>query len=82
MAIIGIFVVKNGFGMGDIKLMFIMILYLGFAGSFSAIFMSLVLSMIASIYLLIKKEKNKKDTIPFAPFVLIGTYLSVFLMGM
>lgn len=82
MAIIGIFVVKNGFGMGDIKLMFIMILYLGFASSFSAIFMSLVLSMIASIYLLIKKEKNKKDTIPFAPFVLIGTYLSVFLMGM
>lgn len=82
MAIIGIFIVKNGFGMGDIKLMFIMILYLGFTSAFSAIFMSLLMSMITSIYLLIKKEKSKKDTIPFAPFVLLGTYLSVILMGM
>lgn len=82
MAIIGIFIIKNGFGMGDIKLMFIMILYLGFASSFSAIFMSLVLSMIASIYLLVKKEKSKKDTIPFAPFILLGTYVSVILTGM
>lgn len=82
MAIIGIFIIKNGFGMGDIKLMFIMILYLGFASSFSAIFMSLVLSMITSIYLLVKKEKSKKDTIPFAPFILLGTYVSVILTGM
>lgn len=82
MAIIGIFIIKNGFGMGDIKLMFIMILYFGFASSFSAIFMSLVLSMIASIYLLVKKEKSKKDTIPFAPFILLGTYVSVILTGM
>lgn len=82
MSIIGIFIIKNGFGMGDIKLMFIMILYLGFASSFSAIFMSLVLSMIASIYLLVKKEKSKKDTIPFAPFILLGTYVSVILTGM
>ena len=59
-----------------------MILYFGFASSFSAIFMSLVLSMIASIYLLVKKEKSKKDTIPFAPFILLGTYVSVILTGM
>lgn len=82
MAIIGIFIVKNGFGMGDIKLMFIMILYLGFVSSFSAIFMSLLLSMSASIYLLAKKEKSKKDTIPFAPFILLGTYLSIIITGM
>ena len=41
-----------------------------------------MLSMIASIYLLVKKEKSKKDTIPFAPFILLGTYVSVILTGM
>lgn len=81
-AIIGIFFIKNGFGMGDIKLMFMLVMYLGFSSSFSAIFIALIFSLIAAVVLVIRKKKNRKDTMPFAPCILIGTYISVFLSGM
>lgn len=81
-AIFGIFFVKNGLGMGDIKLMFMMVLYLGFSSSFSAIFMALLFSLIAAIILMIQKKKSRKDTLPFAPCILLGTYISILLTGM
>lgn len=81
-AIIGIFFIKNGFGMGDIKLMFMLVLYLGFSSSFSSIFIALIFSLIVAIVLMIRRKKNRKDTLPFAPCILMGMYISVFLSGM
>lgn len=80
--VLGVLVMKNGLGMGDIKLMLVMCLYQGFYGVISSIFISLIVAFILSIALLITRKKNKKDAIAFAPSILIGTTISVFLTGM
>lgn len=74
--------IKNSIGFGDIKLFIIMGLYLGLGGIWSAVFMALLVSFLISVVLLLTKKKTRKDTIPFGPSIVIGTYLSVFLTGM
>lgn len=80
--IVGTFVVKNGIGMGDIKLLLLMGVFQGIFGIFSALFISLLILFLAGIYFLITRKKGKRDFIPFAPSILIGTYISVLLTGM
>ena len=75
-------IIKNSVGFGDIKLFAIMGLYLGLAGIWSAVFVSMVISFLLSVMLLLTKKKKRKDMIPFGPSIVIGTYLSVFLTGM
>ncbi|MBE5927100.1 MAG: prepilin peptidase [Lachnospiraceae bacterium] len=86
-AFIGIFLIlvhiifKNSIGMGDIKLMMMMALYQGFYGVFSSIFFSMISVCILAIILMIAKKKKRKDSLPFAPAVLFGTCISVFMSG-
>lgn len=80
--IVGVFIVKNGLGMGDVKLMIVMCLYQGFNGVISSLFFSLCAAFVLSIGLLISKKKTKKDSIAFAPSILCGTVISVFMTGM
>lgn len=80
--IVGVFIVKNGLGMGDVKLMIVMCLYQGFNGVISSLFFSLCVAFVLSIGLLISKKKTKKDSIAFAPSILCGTIISVFMTGM
>ena len=80
--LIGVFLVKKGIGMGDIKLLFIMAIYQGISGMCGSIFFSLLVAFVVSVFLLITHKKTKKDTIPFAPAVLLGTLISVALSGM
>jgi len=77
-----ILVVKNGIGFGDIKLFIVMGLFLSLDGIWSAIFLTLVVSFFAAVFLLLSKKKTRKDSMPFGPAIVIGTYLSVFLTGM
>jgi len=74
-------IAKNSLGMGDIKLFIIIGLMLGINGSLAAIFCSLIVSFILAVVLLITKKKTRKDSIPFAPSLLIGTVISVVLTG-
>ena len=80
--VIGVLLVKGGLGMGDIKLMLIMCLFQGFYGVVSALFFSLFMSFLYVILVLIAKKKTRKDSVAFAPAILLGTMLSVFLTGM
>lgn len=80
--LIGVVIVKSGLGMGDIKLLLVMCLFQGFYGAVSSVFCSLMVAFFISIIALITKKKTRKDTLPFAPAILAGTYLSVFLTGM
>ncbi len=80
--LIGVVIVKSGLGMGDIKLLLVMCLFQGFYGAVSSVFSSLLVAFFISIIALITKKKTRKDTLPFAPAILVGTYLSVFLTGM
>lgn len=74
-------IMKNSIGMGDIKLFMVMGLYLGLYSMMNAIMSSLILAFICTVGLLLTRRKGKKDSVPFAPAVLAGTYLSVFLTG-
>jgi leader peptidase (prepilin peptidase)/N-methyltransferase len=74
-------VVKNSIGFGDIKLFIVMGLTLGLDGIWSAVFVSLVISFAVSAVLLAAKKKKRGDVIPFAPAIMAGTYISVFLTG-
>lgn len=75
------FITKDGIGMGDVKLFFVMALFQGFVGVSSAIMISLIIAFIASAYLLIFKKKARKHLMPLGPSILVGTYISVFLTG-
>lgn len=73
--------VKNGVGWGDIKLMVMMALFLGVQGLSGAIMMALIVSFLSVIVLVLMHKKGRKDVIPFGPFIVLGTYLSLFLTG-
>lgn len=72
---------KDSIGMGDIKLFMVMGLYLGIYSMIDAIMSSLILAFFWAVFLLLTHKKGKKDVLPFAPAVLAGTYLSIFLTG-
>jgi len=69
---------RGGMGGGDIKLCAAMGFWLGFPGIFQAIFLGATLGGILGIILLITKVKNRKDPIPFGPFLMIG-FFTIFL---
>lgn len=80
--LLGVVVLKNGIGMGDIKLIFVMGIFQGLTGVISSLFFSLLVSFFVAITMLIMRKKTRKDAIAFAPSVLIGTTVSMFLTGM
>ena len=67
--------------MGDIKLMIMMSALLGIEGICYGMFVSVFFAFIVSVILLITKRKKKKDAIPFAPFILAGTFTCLILSG-
>ena len=76
-----ILIIKNGLGMGDIKLLMLMGLIQGLDGAISAIFTSMVIIFFISIFFFFFKKKSKKDVLPFALYILIGTILSICTSG-
>lgn len=80
--LVGILLIRGGLGMGDIKLILVMCLFQGFYGVASALFCALFVAFVYAIVVLITKKKSKKDAVAFAPAILLGTMLSVFLTGM
>ena len=74
-------VMHGSLGFGDMKLMAVMGLLLGLDGIIGAMLTSMFITFFAAIYLMISKRKSKTDVIPFAPFLAIGTCISVFITG-
>lgn len=81
LVLICLLLMKNSIGMGDLKLLMIMAVCQGFNGIMSSGFLSMLISFFAAIVLLLTKKKTRKDTLPFAPCILAGTLLSVFMTG-
>ena len=73
-----IIISKGGMGGGDATLIGVLGFILGIKGIFLAIFLSFILGAIISIFLLIMKIKNRKDPIPFGPFIILGFLIVVF----
>lgn len=78
-AIIGLIIYKSddAMGMGDVKLLAPIGVFLGWRLGLAALFISIVLAGIVSLVLIITGVKKKKDTIPFGPFIVIGTFLTI-----
>lgn len=74
--------IKNLIGFGDIKLFLIMGLFLGVNSTMNAMFLTLVISFVIAVIVLICRKKGRKDMIPFAPAILLGTVISIYLTGM
>ena len=70
---------KKGLGGGDVKFMAVSGLYLGFYLVVPAIFYSSILAALFALILIVKKKITRKDTLPLAPFICIGTFFTVLL---
>ena len=67
----------RGMGGGDVKFAFLMGLITGFPKIIPAFFISFLTGAIAGIILMLVGKKTIKQTIPFGPFLVIGTAAGV-----
>gem|GEM_PF-149936 len=71
---------KTGIGMGDVKLMTMTGLALGYFHWYLvilALFMGYFMGAVVAIALIALKKKSRKDRIPFAPYLAIGSFVSL-----
>lgn len=68
-------------GMGDVKIGILMGLILGLPQILIALFLAFLIGALVSIILLILKKKNLKSEIPFGPFLVLATIISLFFGG-
>ena len=75
-----IFLVSRGkwIGFGDVKLGFLMGLFLGFPKILVALFFAYLIGAIIGIGLVLAKKKTLKSEVPFGPFLVTGTFISLF----
>lgn len=69
---------RKGLGGGDVKLMSVAGLYLGYDGALSALLYGSVLSALTAIVLILRKKMTAKDSIPLVPFLYIGILITEF----
>lgn len=69
---------KEAMGLGDVKLMGALGLYFGFANIIIISLVSFLIGAILSIFLLVTKIKKSDEYIPFGPFIVIGTLITIF----
>jgi leader peptidase (prepilin peptidase)/N-methyltransferase len=64
---------RGGMGLGDVKMAGLMGFMLGFPNVFVGIFLAVVTGGIVAVVVLMLKRKNRKQAIPFGPFLSLGT---------
>lgn len=73
-----IFILTRGnMGGGDIKLMAALGIWLGTVDTVIAIFLTFMIGAVVSVFLLATKIKGRKDAIPFGPFIVLGTFITI-----
>lgn len=73
------FVSRKGLGGGDVKLMSVAGLYLGYNGALSALLYGSVLSAVTALALILTKKMTAKDAIPLVPFLYVGILVTEFI---
>jgi len=75
-----IFLVSRGkwLGFGDVKLGFLMGLFLGFPNIIVALFLSFLIGAIIGLGLILSGKKSLKSEVPFGPFLITGTFIALF----
>lgn len=67
----------KGMGQGDVKYVFFLGLALGFPLAVEATFLAFFIGAIVSLMLILLSKKRLNQTIPFGPFLSLGTLLSL-----
>ncbi len=65
-------------GFGDVKLMGALGLYFGLSNIIVITLLSFLIGAILSIILLATKIKKMDEYIPFGPFIVLGTFISIY----
>jgi leader peptidase (prepilin peptidase)/N-methyltransferase len=74
------FTKKDGMGGGDIKLSFLLGFFLGFPKILVALYIAFLTGAIIAIILVLwKKKRFQKDTLPFGPFLISASFISLVL---
>jgi leader peptidase (prepilin peptidase) / N-methyltransferase len=78
-ALIGIIIYKtdDAMGMGDVKIFAPIGIFLGWKMTIVALLLSIFLGGISSLILLCTGVKERKSTIPFGPFIVVGTFITL-----
>ena len=69
---------KEAMGLGDVKLMGALGLYFGLSNIIVIALVSFLIGAILSIILIVTKIKSSDSYIPFGPFIVIATLISIF----
>ncbi len=67
----------KGMGFGDVKLAFPIGLLLGWPSTLVAIFLAFILGAITGVAAILVRKKKLKSTIPFGPFLVLGTFIAL-----
>ncbi len=70
-------VYPGGMGMGDVKLATFLGLVTGFPQVIIFIYISFIVGGLVALGLLVTRLKKRKDPIPFAPFLVIGGFMTL-----
>ncbi|MCL2110281.1 prepilin peptidase [Microgenomates group bacterium] len=68
---------KEAFGLGDVKLMMVMGLLLGYRKMVAALFVAFALGSLVGVILLLTQKSDRKTAIPFGPFLVVGTLVAL-----
>ena len=75
----GLFYGKEAMGFGDVKLMGALGLYFGLSNIIIITLVSFLIGAILSVILLATKIKKSDEYIPFGPFIVIATFISMYI---
>ena len=75
----GIFYGKEAMGFGDVKLMGALGLFFGLSNIIIITLVSFLIGAVLSIALLATKIKKSNEYIPFGPFIVIATFISMYI---
>lgn len=68
---------KVGMGLGDVKLMGMLGLFFGLANIVQIFVLSFLIGAIISIFLLVTKIKKSDEYIPFGPFIVMASFITM-----
>lgn len=69
---------KESMGLGDIELVAMIGAFLGWRYITISLFLGFFLGALTGIILILSKIKSREDTVPFGPFIVLGSFITLF----
>lgn len=69
---------RGGMGFGDVKLAFVLGVWLGLEQSLACLLIAFVVGGVVGVMLLLTGIKSRKDAIPFGPYLCVSGWVCLF----